>query len=611
MRIPQMTKTDGFQSAYSRFKAASLSHKRFFQHAVFQEAFNAAQEPGGIEKIYQQARNFDSDGVFNDRVWNNPASLNPSLVRAALSKGGMTAGGEIMSLLRILSIARGKGTNPIMTAQACNEFLSKALLLNMDLLILRETEENRIYLLHEEKLARKVVSFVGDNCFSPVVFQSIQKEIENLASQRPIVVKKIIQMITKTKRLTGMMAEAGSGWAVLDRSLHAPSSLSASFGSGYKEALGNCSDLLLVKEAFQLRTTMENTGIVSVYHAVFLMYINKEKPYLIQSFLCIDEQSKTNLRNNLPLIRKLVDSAVNYQTRQCIYGLMRLLQRDILTPDLKSLLDELNNWACKKNTQASGAEWDHSPHSSAVVAAAISILGQPLGVGQGFNPACEPAAVMSYWSQKEPTLLIKLLLELLSTERISLEFEGKSILSSRLPLVELEDHENIDVVSLLMFPPLLAIRDEMVRRSGETERYPQKAVHPGFYVTGIWKGFIRADEEDEFEKKFYQHYHPSSQVRAVTGLPQPAVILIYNREGIEIGKLTVLIQRVTSDGKGKTRVYFYSPNNDSLQEWSKGIKTSISGNGEKEGESSLLFKDFLECLHSFHFDDKQTGDHDI
>ena len=56
------------------------------------------------------------------------------------------------------------------------------------------------------------------------------------------------------------------------------------------------------------------------------------------------------------------------------------------------------------------------------------------------------------------------------------------------------------------------------------------------------------------------------------------------------------------------RVYFYNPNNDSGQDWGDGVKVSTAGNGERFGESSLPFEEFLSRLYIFHYDPLEPGE---
>jgi hypothetical protein len=191
--------------------------------------------------------------------------------------------------------------------------------------------------------------------------------------------------------------------------------------------------------------------------------------------------------------------------------------------------------------------------------------------------------------------------ELVESGRITIDFEGRSLSSDLLPLVSLEDEDNIDTISLLLVPHLNSIYIEMLETAKGRGLDPHKWINPSFHITGIWTEFSDAYSDFEFKAKFHKYYHPSLNPNINEGLPQPAGITIYNHSGQALGAHAVLIQRIGPDPSGCMRVYFYNPNNDSLQQWGNSIRTSVSGNGEQEGESSLPFDDFLYCLYAFHF----------
>lgn len=130
---------------------------------------------------------------------------------------------------------------------------------------------------------------------------------------------------------------------------------------------------------------------------------------------------------------------------------------------------------------------------------------------------------------------------------------------------------------------------------------PHKWINPAFHITGIWSGFSDIYSDLNFLDNFYYYYHPTNNPNVNRGLPQPVGITIYNRSGQVLGAHAILIQRVENDPKGVTRVYFYNPNNDSLQIWGKSIRTSVNGNGELPGESSLPFEDFVQFIYAFHY----------
>ena len=68
------------------------------------------------------------------------------------------------------------------------------------------------------------------------------------------------------------------------------------------------------------------------------------------------------------------------------------------------------------------------------------------------------------------------------------------------------------------------------------------------------------------------------------------------------------ILRVTLDPKDVMRVYFFNPNNDSGQNWGDGVTVSTAGHGERFGEASLPFEQFLSRLYIFHYDPLEHGE---
>lgn len=600
------TSEDSFQKAFYQLSKTSVLNKSLFQQAVLEEAVAVLKEPSGLAKLYKYAHLFDEAGVFAGKPWENVRKLNPVLVRGTLHACGITAAAETLSNLRILAIARGDYVHPEMSAYEANEFLTKVLALNMDLLLMKETEENRVKHIYHERQASNILRFISDHCFSSVVFQSLYQEIDNLAVQRPIVTDKILKLIASAKKLAGGQEEADSSLMHYEHAVYCPSDISAAASvESYESELKVSNDLLLIQEAYQLRASVKSTGLVSPFHAIFLNYINKEKADFIQYILGVDQIARENLRLNLPFVSTLIDAAVTTKTRRCIYGLIRLLERDIFTKEfvkeLGKLLKVPLHETIKKRLAAHHKITDTEVLRTLLVSEMISVLGQPLGIGQGFNPSCQSTRALSYWSQKEPIMLLKMFNHFLENGKITIYFEGRPICSDTLPQVTLNDEENIDTVSLLLIPHLDSIYFEMLKASEGRGQDPHKWINPSFHIKGIWTEFSDSYSDLQFKTKFHLYYHPSNKPNVNEGLPQPAGIIIYNHSGQALGAHAVLIQRIGPDPSGGIRVYFYNPNNDSLQVWGKSIRTSVSGNGEKEGESSLPFDDFLHCLYAFHF----------
>ena len=604
MGLFQLSTENSFERAFQQLLNASLPTKKLFQQTVFDTAAALLKEPNGLEKLYVFAHLFDQAGLFVGKPWENVQKLNPTLVRGTLHDSNQAVA-EILSNLRVLAIARGHYIHPSMYAYEATEFLTMVLALNIDLLIMKETEENRVTLLYKDKQASEILSFISEHCFSSRVYENIYQEVDNLAVQRPIVTNKIMKLIGSAKKLAGGLEESNSKLMLYENAVYSPSDMAKGTAEDYKNKLKKVNDSILMKEAEQLRSSMEQTGLVSPFHVVFLHYINTEKPDLLQNILAVNEKAKENLKLSLPFISSFISSSIMVKTRRSIYGLLRLLQRDIFTSELIQELEELMKAPIheKIKTRLSTLQQFSNTHNprSLIVSEMINILGTPLGIGQGFNPTCQSTRALSYWAQKEPVLLLKLFNEFLRKGSFSIPFEGRIISSDMLSPGPLEDEINIDRVSLLFVAHLDAIYFEMLKAVEGREQDPHKWINQAFHMTGIWSGFSDIYTDVTFHETFRLYYHPTMNPNVNKGLPQPAGITIYNRSGQVLGAHAILIQRIDSDPSGIIRVYFYNPNNDSLQTWGNSIQTSVTGNGELEGESSLPFEEFLTFIYAFHF----------
>ncbi|MEK4229103.1 hypothetical protein [Solibacillus sp. FSL H8-0538] len=604
MGLFQLSTENSFERAFQQLWHASSQSKKLFQQTVFDAASALLKEPNGLEKLYVYAHLFDQAGLFIGKPWENVQKLNPTLVRGTLHDGKQAVA-EILSNLRVLAIARGHYVHPNMYAYEATEFLTMVLALNIDLLIMKETEENRVTLLYKDEQASEILRFISEHCFSSRVYENLYQEVDNLAVQRPIVTNKIMKLIGSAKKLAGRLEESNSKLMLYENAVFSPSDMAKSTGGDYEYELKNVSDSILMKEAEQLRSSMERTGLVSPFHVVFLHYINKEKPNLLQYILAVDEKAKGNLQLSLPFISSFISSSIMVKTRRSIYGLLRLLQRDIFTSELIKELEELMKVPIHeqiKTRLSTLQQYTNTPTPRAlIVSEMLNILGTPLGIGQGFNPTCQSTRAISYWSQKKPVLLLKMFNEFLRTGSISIPFEDRVISSDMLSPVPLEDEINIDRISLLFVAHLDAIYFEMLKAAEGRGQDPHKWINPAFHMIGIWSGFSDIYNDLTFHESFRRYYHPTMNPNVNAGLPQPAGITIYNRTGQVLGAHAVLIQRIDSDPSGTIRVYFYNPNNDSLQTWGNSIQTSVTGNGELEGESSLPFEEFLTFIYAFHF----------
>jgi len=246
----------------------------------------------------------------------------------------------------------------------------------------------------------------------------------------------------------------------------------------------------------------------------------------------------------------------------------------------------------------------------------LSILGQPLGVGQGWNPTCQSARGISLWSSHAPGKLLNMVENAAKSNSLSMRFEGTVIKSDEqvLGLVKELDY-NLDAVSIVLVPHLDKIYNEMIRRAANRYDDPHKWVNPAMYGHWIPTGFISAydyltnsiKEYEKFIRTFYITHHPEYNGGNNLAYPNPVGIFLTSSTGKLIGFHAVSILRVQRV-KGQVRVFILNPNNEGRQRWQDDMRPTVAGNGERAGESSLPFHQFASRLYAFHFNQSDLED---
>jgi len=252
-----------------------------------------------------------------------------------------------------------------------------------------------------------------------------------------------------------------------------------------------------------------------------------------------------------------------------------------------------------------------------LVAGVLSVLGLPLGVGQGNNPTCQAARAISLWSLNDPDFLLQLVTWAARDDEITMQFEDHRISSRDLPPVA-ASHAimDVDVVSAVLVPHLDRLYMEMGGLCADRDEDPHRWVNPEFHVWGTGHGFAIAIDvatgklvdHEAFLRLFYAAYHPLCNGNQPVIHAQPAGIASTDSAGRFIGWHAISILRVGFDPGGVMRVYFFNPNNDSGQDWGQGIQVSTEGHGETFGESSLPVPAFASRLYLFHYDLNEVGD---
>jgi hypothetical protein len=252
-----------------------------------------------------------------------------------------------------------------------------------------------------------------------------------------------------------------------------------------------------------------------------------------------------------------------------------------------------------------------------LLAGVLSLLGQPLGVGQGNNPTCQSVIGLSMWAFNDADFLLQLVAWAARDDDVIMRFEGQRITSHHLePGLAKEPPTDVDPVSLLLVPHLDRIYAEMGRLCGERDDDLHRWINPEMYGWWVGQDFLsvincetgKIHDYHDFIRHFYACYHPYYNGSIPVIHPQPAGIAVTDSGGRLVGRHAITIIRVGLDSHGEMRIYFYNPNNDSGQDWGQGINCSTQNHGERAGEASLPFAEFASRLCVFHYDSRELGD---
>ncbi|PLX50309.1 MAG: hypothetical protein C0613_04490 [Desulfobulbaceae bacterium] len=368
----------------------------------------------------------------------------------------------------------------------------------------------------------------------------------------------------------------------------------------------------LQQESYGMARAMHDVGLVSDYHAVLLRWLlDNNYEQLVPDVLGVSNTGRDALQSYQELVHRLISEAICPQTAQTIYGLTMLLERGVLyaAPIAPGLWRQVN---LQLSSQA-GAILSPSGLEPRVklLAGVISLLGQPLGVGQGNNPTCQSARAISMWAYNDPDYLLHLIAQAARYDSILMHFEGHSLDSAELPPGLAKSFPlDTDPVSMLLVPHLDRIYNEMGRLCAGRDGDPHRWINPELHGWWVGRQFIIAvdvatgnlKEYDDFLHQFYRSYHPLFNDNQPVIHPQPAGIAVTDSAGNFVGWHAVTLIRVALDQENIMRVYFYNPNNDSGQNWGHGVVVSTQGYGERFGEASLPFDQFASRLYIFHDD---------
>lgn len=613
--------TQTLDVALERLEQSRPFAKLRYQRPVLDVVARLVGRPGGLEAVYERAGRMDRAGIFAGSDWDTPASLLPQLVGNTLqSEDKVTVALEVTSLLRLLAIASGETSHANIHADHARHFLTQALALNLKHFFQTSDEATRTA-GGDVALQARVFRFIADHVGFRDVLGVLVPEIWRILEQRPVQVGPVKEMITQIAvALHRQGSEPGSERSGAERLV------SAVFGptkgsiddpgiDAYLARIADMDETQLLREATGFSRAMHDTGLVSDYHAAFLRWAaNHEESLLVPEALGLGNTGLDCWRRFHRLGVELIEAAVHPQTPQAVYGLAMLLERGVLhyspiAPALSRQLRLTLNPAVSERLMI--AYGDALPAEKLLLAGVLEVLGQPLGVGQGANPTCQSARAIAMWALNDPDFLLHLIDQAGRFDSLLMHFEGKPINSAELPFgLAWGAPLDADPVSVVLVPHLDRIYAEMGRRCAPRGGDPHRWVNPEFH--GWWVSrdcAVAVDVEtgklDDFEgfiTRFCATYHPRFNGGHPVIHPQPAGIAVTDSSARFVGWHAIAILRVQPDRTGTMRVYFYNPNNDSGQDWGAGVTVSTNGCGERHGEASLPFDQFVSRLYLFHDD---------
>lgn len=615
-----------FAEALNTLSLAKPFAKSLYQTDVFQLANELACVDGGMVVLDKYAHQFDQAGVFISGDWEDPTKLQPPFVGNSLRLRGIYSILELLSEMRMLSIAKGAYKHESITKEAACAFLNEVVALNLDLLSLKETSEEADP--PEEHLIRahNLFTYLGQELSLKEVADQMIIEIDRLAVQRPIITRRIMEMIQLSQQLATSELDSNTLDALekYSQAVEAPTPLSKAISNQreYRLKLEQATKEELTVEAKLFSQSMNETGLVSPFHAVLLRFLNRKNPDVLPTALSLADTGKASFDESKKTIHDMIQFAIYPETRQSIYGLSRMLNRGVLKIDalehsIQQLFELPIHAEVRKALSTFVGEQGGISINGVLIAGTISVLGQPLGVAQGQNPICQSARAISLWAQFEPGQLLNYITHAARDNNIEMTFEGESIHSSLLIDGTSNDIQlDLDIISILLVPHLDRIYNEMIKRTLLRGEDGHKWVNREFYGEWIPSGFfnvidghtLSVKNYSAFIKMFYATHHPEYNEGSKMIYPNPVGIFLTNVHGELLGLHAVSIQRIESDQNGDYRVYFYNPNSDSTQNWGQNIKASVSGFGELEGESSLPFHEFVSRMYAYHYNPYEQGD---
>ena len=464
---------------------------------VLDTARRVLMQAGGCAALEQRAADFESAGIFAGSDWETPQYLIPTLTTYSLkSADANVVVIEALSELRLLAVAKGDYSHPLISQEQAHHYLTQVMAINLWLLFNAPSEAERETQGRLANISRHLFQHLAERIGYEYVIDQLIDEIWRILKQRPIQVDAIKQMITQIALCQANpeidLGASGHGADRLVSSLYGPTQACREDPGIdiYRARLERMDNATLQAESTGFARAMHDTGLVSPYHAVLLRYLLEEGDHLLSEALGLSSTGRDCLLCYRELVHALIRSGVYPATAQAVYGLALLLERGILyqppvAPAMWRQLNlQLSEWAEARLSLAYGEV--ASPRAR-LIEGVLCMLGLPLGVGQGNNPTCQSARALSMWAYNDPDYLLQMVTWAARDDEIIMHFEGQPISSNEsVSGVAAELPMDLDPVSLIVVPHLDRIYAEMGRRCIGREGDPHRWVNPEFH--GWWSG---------------------------------------------------------------------------------------------------------------------------
>lgn len=595
------------------------------QTEVFRVAADLLDSDAGIRALLVRAPRFESDGVFHQGPWEDPSKLLSDLVGSGLRGDGVYPTVEALSELRLLAVAKGEAESEYLDADAARQFLRTICAKNLDLILRRETEETRA---RPKIFARawRLFALIGDNISLAGLRDTVIAEIAALCAQRPIQTSAVRELIDRADQLPAGDDE-DDRFDLYRHAIDGPTEKSREVPdpAEYRAWAMKQDAETLLSEARAFAATLEATGLGHPAHAVVLRRLARNAPERIGDALGLDDAHARAAERHGEEIRQLVTVGIFPHTADAILGLRNVVDRALLSRSevaggLRRVIElDIRPDVAKALLESVPDAAGLSPNA-VLLSGCLSVLGQPLGVGQGNNPTCQAARGISLWSLHAPGLLLGMIATAARDGFVATSFEGQELRSDQLQSVTGITAEtvdpNLDPVSRLLVPHLDRIYGHMLSLASLRGEDAHKWVNPAIYGRWVAKGFMSAisaathhvDHHENFVRHFYASHHPAYNDEHELIYPNPVGLMVTDVHGRLLGPHAVSLQRVAEDPDGDVRCYFFNPNNEGRQDWGDDVRPSVAGRGELAGESSLPFAEFASRLYAFHFDPQELGE---